>query len=105
MAHLFERLLAEGYTVAASNYPEYGRNHFPYQNLERFGWYTLSHDRVVSIHPRPIRFYLEPIIVLLNALQDRYEQIDMAGFSAGGWIATLAASIDPRISKTITVAG
>ena len=105
MAHLFERLLAEGYTVAASNYPEYGRNHFPYQNLERFGWYTLSHDRVVSIHPRPIRFYVEPIIVLLNALQDRYEQIDMAGFSACGWIATLAASIDPRISKTITVAG
>ena len=105
MAPLFERLLAEGYTVAASNYPEYGRNRFPYLNLERFGWYSLSHDRVVSVHPRPIRFYVEPIIVLLDAMQDRYEQIDMAGFSAGGWIATLAASVDPRIRKTMTVAG
>lgn len=105
MAPLFERLLGQGYTVAASNYPEYGRNRFPYLNLKRFGWYSLSHDRVVSVHPRPIRFYVEPIIVLLNAMQKHYEQIDMTGFSAGGWIATLAAAVDQRINRTITVAG
>ncbi len=105
MAPLFERLLAQGYTVAASNYPEYGPNLFPRQHLDRFGWYTMSHDRFLSIHPQPLRFYIEPIVVLLNAMQNEYDRIDMVGFSAGGWIATVAAAVDRRISRTITVAG
>jgi len=105
MAPYFIQLLTEGYTVAASNYPEYGNNRFPHLNLERFGWYPLSHDRIVGVHPQPIRFYVEPIVVLLNAIRKDYERADMVGFSAGGWIATIAAAVDQRISRTVTVAG
>ncbi len=107
MTALFGRLIAEGYTVAASNYPEYGPNRFPYLNLERFGWYSLSHDRIVSVHPKPMRFYIEPVVALLNEMEKdgAFRRIDMVGFSAGGWIATVAAAVDPRIAHTITVAG
>ncbi|NKB55235.1 MAG: hypothetical protein GKS00_02765 [Alphaproteobacteria bacterium] len=107
MTPLLTALIEEGYTVAASNYPEYGPNQFPRVNLERFGLYSLSHDRIVSVHPRPIRFYVEPVIVAINALSrdGAYSRIDMLGFSAGGWIATLAAAVDPRIQGTFTVAG
>lgn len=107
MAPLFEALLDQGYTIAASNYPEYGPNLFPRQHLPRFGWYNMSHDRVISIHPRPLRFYIEPVIAAINELNkgSAYSRIDMLGFSAGGWIATLAAAVDPRITSTYTVAG
>lgn len=107
MTPLFKSLIAQGYTVATTNYPEYGPNRFPRQHLERFGWYTLSHDRVVSVHPHPMRFYVEPVIVMLNSLlaTGRYSRADMLGFSAGGWIATIAAAVDPRIGGTVTVAG
>ncbi len=107
MAPLFQRLVEQGYSVAASNYPEYGPNRFPRQNLERFGWYNFSHDRIVGVHPRPMLFYIEPIIVLLNGVHNElnFSRVDMLGFSAGGWIATVAAAVDRRISQTITVAG
>lgn len=107
MTPLFKRLLAAGYTVAASNYPEYGPNRFPHQNLERFGWYTLSHDRVVSVHPHPLRFYIEPVVAFLNTelKGETYKRVDIVGFSAGGWIATLVAAVDSRIARTISVAG
>ncbi len=107
MSPLFAKLIEQGYTVAASNYPEYGPNRFPNLNLARFGWYSLSHDRILSVHPRPMRFYIEPIVVLLNEIQQdaTFDRVDMVGFSAGGWIATLAAAVDTRIRHTITVAG
>jgi pimeloyl-ACP methyl ester carboxylesterase len=107
MTPLFGALISQGYTVATTNYPEYGPNRFPRQHLERFGWYTLSHDRVVSVHPRPMRFYIEPVTVALNGLlaDGTYSRVDMLGFSAGGWIATVVAAVDPRISGTMTVAG
>lgn len=52
-------------------------------------------------------FYIEPIIVLLNGVHNElnFSRVDMLGFSAGGWIATVAAAVDRRISQTITVAG
>lgn len=107
MAHLFEALIGQGYTVATTNYPEYGPNQFPRQHLPRFGWYNMSHDRFVAIHPRPMRFYIEPVITIINELNKdgAYSRIDLLGFSAGGWIATLAAAVDPRINGTFTVAG
>lgn len=107
MTPLIGELIASGYTVATSNYPEYGANRFPAQLLERFGWYNFSHDRIISVHPHPIRFYVEPVIALLNKIEKDhgFTGVDMIGFSAGGWIATLAAAVDTRIGHTLTVAG
>lgn len=107
MAPLFEALLTKGYTVVASNYPGYGPNQFPLHDFERFGLYDLSHDRVTSVHPHPMRFYVEPIVVAVNGLtaSGRYSQVSLVGFSAGGWASTLAAAADTRIAGTVTVAG
>ena len=54
-----------------------------------------------------MRFYVEPVIALLNyiAASKSYSRIDMTGFSAGGWITTLAAAADTRIGRSVTVAG
>lgn len=107
MTPLFEALLAKGFTVVASNYPGYGPNQFPLHNFKRFGLYDLSHDRITSVHPTPLRFYIEPIIVAVNGLiaSGKINRIDLVGFSAGGWAATLAAAADTRIAATVTVAG
>lgn len=104
---LFKPLIAAGYAVVASNYPGYGPNQFPRHSFERFGLYDLSHDRVLTVHPRPLRFYIEPIIATVNAFagSEKYNRIDLLGFSAGGWAATLAAAVDTRIASTTTVAG
>ena len=107
MAPLFEALISAGYAVVALNYPGYGLNQFPRHHFERFGLYDLPHDRVLTVHPRPLRFYIEPIAAAVNAFagSEKYRRIDLVGFSAGGWAATLAAAIDTRIAATVTVAG
>ncbi len=106
-APLIGALLDQGYAVAALDYPGYGENGMGRTYLERFGWYDLSHDRVIAVHDHPMRFYVEPVIALLNyiAASKSYSRIDMTGFSAGGWITTLAAAADTRIGRSVTVAG
>lgn len=107
VAPLFKALLAKGFTVVASNYPGYGQNQYPRQNFKRFGQHELSHDRVLFLHPRPLRFYVEPIIATINQFSGAgdVDRIDLVGFSAGGWAATLAAAVDRRVATTISVAG
>jgi hypothetical protein len=53
----------------------------------------------------PLRFFLEPVAVSLNALKPRYKEIHMAGLSGGGWTTTLYAAIDPQIHGSFPVAG
>ena len=39
----------------------------------------------------PIRYFIEPVIVMLNRFAPEYDDISMIGLSGGGWTATLAA--------------
>ena len=106
-APLIGALLEQGYAVAALDYPGYGENGMGRTYLDRFGWYELAHDRIIGVHDHPMRFYVEPVIALLNyvAASTNYARADMIGFSAGGWVTTLAAAADPRIRRSVTVAG
>jgi pimeloyl-ACP methyl ester carboxylesterase len=107
MTPLIAAYLRHGFSVLALDYPGYGENNMGRAWSDRFGWYELSHDHIVDIHPQPMRFYVEPVIVALNFATARtsFSRIDMTGFSAGGWITTLTAAIDPRIRYSVAVAG
>ena len=107
MTALIGAYLARGFTVLALDYPGYGENGMGRAWSDRFGWYELSHDHVIDIHPHPMRFYVEPVIAAINyaTAKTAYTRIDMTGFSAGGWVTTLTAAIDPRIRHSISVAG
>ena len=53
----------------------------------------------------PLKFFLEPVAISLNALSERYKEIHMVGLSGGGWTTTLYAAVDPRIRYSFPVAG
>lgn len=55
----------------------------------------------------PIRLFLEPVTTCLNHVLKTTSprEIVMIGLSGGGWTTTLYAAIDPRVKKSIPVAG
>ena len=102
-----QRALKGGDTVAAFNYPGYGENRFPAHNFKNFGWQVPVWDHILTLADNPIRFYVEPVVITLNhASQSRhYTHFDIAGFSAGGWVAGLAAAVDSRLRHVYTISG
>ena len=105
------RLLERGYAVAAFNMPLFGDNHRPAIRAGQLGRIVLdSHDKLRLIEPAAglrEQYFLEPVPVVLNYLvpRFRYRAVAMVGLSGGGWTTTLAAALDPRISKSFPVAG
>jgi hypothetical protein len=61
----------------------------------------------------PMKYFLEPLAAFVNYLTTRaaedqfpnYRDINMVGFSGGGWATTVYAAIDPRIETSASVAG
>ncbi|MBI08815.1 MAG: hypothetical protein CMM55_04755 [Rhodospirillaceae bacterium] len=106
-AEFIQRALKAGDTVAAFNYPGYGENQFPAHYFKKFGWQAPTWDRILTFADNPIRFYVEPVVVTLNyAVKSKlYAHFDIAGFSAGGWIAGLAAAVDRRLRHVFTISG
>ena len=102
-------LLDNGYAVVAFSMPLLGLNNQPTIELPRIGPLKLSsHDHMRFLAPEqghPVRYFIEPVIVVLNYLEGRYDSISMVGISGGGWTTTLAAAIDARIDKSFPVAG
>ena len=104
-------LLKKGYSVMLIHMPLQGVNPQPIVNLPRFGKIRLSsHDHLKFLESdgfSPIKFFLEPVVVSLNYAEKSfdYSRINMVGFSGGGWITSLIAAIDPRISKSYSIAG
>lgn len=90
-------LIKRGFGVMAFNAPGSGENLFPVAGAER----TIDFGA-----PQPMRFAIEPIIVGLNYGQSRfdYKTADIIGFSDGGYIAGVAAAIDPRIRRSYLIA-
>src|SRR4051794_4575344 len=55
----------------------------------------------------PVHYFMDPVVTVVNYLraQYAYTSISMVGLSGGGWATTLAAALDPRISRSFPVAG
>jgi dienelactone hydrolase len=103
------RLVGRGYAVAAFVMPLYGRNSRPAVRAGQLGRIVLDHhDKLRLLRPASglaEQYLLEPVPVVLNRLAPRYRSVAMVGLSGGGWATTLAAALDPRISKSFPVAG
>ena len=103
---LIHALLSQGYAVAALNFPGYGDNAYRSFEHPRFGPVNYDHDFGLYFMDRPMRLYIEPAIVAANHLRAALgiEEVDVVGFSAGGWVSALAAAVDPRFRRSASVA-
>lgn len=98
MAVTAKRLLEAGYGVLLAHMPHFrpgdcaGPSH-----AELF---ELPVGEGSALH-----LFLEPTAQSLNALAGRYKRVDMVGLSGGGWTTTVYAAVDPRIRRSVSVAG
>ncbi len=103
--------LENGYTIMAFSMPLLGMNDQPVIKVPNIGTVKLtSHEHLrflESSNFSPIKFFIEPIAVSLNYLDENYDfsSYNMVGISGGGWTATLYPAIDTRISQSYSVAG
>lgn len=106
MSEFLVRLLREGYAVIALNFMGYGEIPLDFVDHPRFGPMHLDHDKALIFIEKPMRLYVGPVIGALNHLEQRHgiQSARIIGFSAGGWVATLAATVDTRLRDTVAVA-
>jgi len=102
--------LRQGYAVIAMAMPLMGMNHKPVVRLKRFGRFKIQfHDQLKLLdlaRGHPVRFFIEPVVVVTNyGVKQKYKTISIVGISGGGWTATLAAAVEPRIAFSYPVAG
>ena len=85
-------LVDKGFTVIAHNFRWYGVNQGKFE---------------IKTLPFPLRGFIDPVIISVNYLTKNYKfkSIDMIGLSAGGWVTTIIAAIDTRISRSYPVSG
>lgn len=105
-APLIRSFLEQGVTVAALNFPGYAENAFRTDDHPQFGPVDYDNDFLLYFMERPMRAYIEPAIVAANRLRAAHgvEETSIVGFSAGGWVAGVAAAVDPRFAKSASVA-
>ena len=103
--------LEKNYSVIAFSMPLLGMNSQPVVDIPQFGKIKIqSHNQFELLETEtftPIKFFVEPIILTINYLENNYDfnSYHMVGISGGGWTTTLAAAIDDRISQSFSVAG
>jgi len=103
--------LNQDYTVLAFSMPLLGMNDQPIVEVPNLGTIKLtSHEHLRFLESSvfsPIKFFVEPITVSLNYLDEEYDfsSYYMIGISGGGWTVTVYPAIDDRISQTYSVAG
>ncbi len=103
--------LEKNYTVLSFSMPLYGMNDQPVIDVPNIGKIKLtSHEHLRFLESStfsPIKFFMEPIAVSLNYLDENYNfsSYHMVGLSGGGWTTTLYSAIDDRITQNYSVAG
>jgi len=103
--------LERGFTVLLFDMPLIGENAAPVTaQLPDLGLVTVStHNEMPYLDPitdgSPIRYFVEPVVVMINQFAATSYDISMAGLSGGGWTTTLAAALDRRIAQSYPAAG
>ena len=103
--------LNAGFSIAAFSMPLTGINNQPTINIENIGPVKfLKHNQFVFLESEnfsSLELFLSPINSTLNYIEKNYSfsEIHMVGISGGGWTSTVYPAIDPRISKSFSVAG
>lgn len=82
-AEPIQAMLAAGYHVIGLNMP------------------PEPHSAIPTLRP-----FLEPVALSMNYAQAQgFDSAMMAGFSGGGWTTTVYAALDPRITRSVPIAG
>ena len=103
--------LNQDYTVLAFSMPLLGMNDQPIVEVPNLGTIKLtSHEHLRFLESSvfsPIKFFVEPITVSLNYLDEEYDfsSYYMIGISGGGWTTGVYSALDPRIEKSFVIAG
>jgi len=103
--------LDKDYTVLAFSMPLLGMNNQPIIDLDHFGKIKFTNHKhlhfLESSEFSPVKFFIEPIGVSLNYLDNNFDfnSYYMMGISGGGWTTVLFSAIDDRISQSYSVAG
>ena len=106
-----EFFINEGYSVLALSMPLLGMNNQPIIDLNNFGKIKFTNHKhfyfLESSNFSPIKFFVEPIGVSLNYLDENFNfnAYHMLGISGGGWTTILFSALDDRISQSYSVAG
>lgn len=107
---VIERLVSEGFSVVVFSMPLLGENPQPLSRVRGLGTIrAIDHNSLAYFEPRqgsPLRYFLDPVVAILNYLEPmQYQSTAMMGLSGGGWTTTLMAALDERIQKSFPVAG
>jgi len=103
--------LDKNYSILAFSMPLLGMNNQPIIDLEHFGKIKFTDHKQLqfleSSEFSPVKFFIEPIGVSLNYLDENFDfdSYYMMGISGGGWTTVLFSAIDDRISQSYSVAG
>ena len=103
--------LDKNYTVLAFSMPLLGMNNQPIIDLDHFGKIKFTNHKQLqfleSSEFSPVKFFIEPIGVSLNYLDENFDfdSYYMMGISGGGWTTVLFSAIDDRISQSYSIAG
>lgn len=106
-----EFFINDGYTVMSFAMPLLGKNNNPIFEHESIGKIQLiDHDQLRYLETNsfsPIQFFVEPIMISLNYLDQNYDfdSYNMVGISGGGWSTTLYSAMDERINDSFSIAG
>ena len=108
MRPMIEALLKAGYFVIAMDQLGYGENsreapcEIPEYDLDCEA--NLQYG-MAQLHS-PLSLHIEPVRAAVDFLESKgFSTIDAVGFSAGSGTVVLAASVEPRIRRSVAVAG
>ena len=103
--------LNNGYSIVGFNMPLKGTNNQPVIETSDFGPVKfISHNQFLLLESSkfsPIKYFVEPIVLSLNYIDENYDYDDyyMIGISGGGWTTVVYSAIDERISDSFSVGG
>jgi len=103
--------LNNGYSIVGFNMPLKGTNNQPVIETSDFGPVKfISHNQFPLLESSkfsPIKYFVEPIVLSLNYIDENYDYDDyyMIGISGGGWTTVVYSAIDERISDSFSVSG
>jgi pimeloyl-ACP methyl ester carboxylesterase len=101
--------LDRGFTILAFAMPLRGMNSRPVVDLGNLGLVRLFDHTGFKYIETPefscMRYYLDPIAMVLNYVEERYQHdsISMVGHSGGGATTILYAAIDPRVGRSYPI--
>ena len=106
---IIQHFLNENYSVLVFSMVGHGMNNEPIIFHDTLGTIRLnSHEHFVLLETeklKPIKFFLEPVIVTLNQIDTDYsfDSYSMVGKNEGGWTTVVVSALDDRIKESYAI--